>query len=70
MRPRAVNSPREMTGSDASALQQATHPDLLTVAAIAIVATVIGDLIHEGPGHGGMCSGHGRDATGALYCAL
>ncbi|MCU1300997.1 MAG: hypothetical protein JWQ87_1281 [Candidatus Sulfotelmatobacter sp.] len=32
-----------------------THPDLVTVAAIAIVATVIANLIHEGLGHGGMC---------------
>ncbi len=29
--------------------------DLLTIAAIAIVATVIADFIHEGLGHGGMC---------------
>ena len=34
---------------------EATRPDLLTIAAIAIVATVIGDFIHEGLGHGGMC---------------
>jgi hypothetical protein len=36
-------------------LPKATKPDLLTIAAIAIVATVIGDLIHEGLGHGGLC---------------
>src|SRR5579864_2992199 len=34
---------------------ESTKPDLLTVAAIAIVATVITDFIHEGLGHGGMC---------------
>jgi hypothetical protein len=35
--------------------RQATEPDLLTIAAIAIVATVVGNIIHEGLGHGGMC---------------
>ena len=35
--------------------REATKPDLLTVAAIAIVATVIANFIHEGFGHGGMC---------------
>jgi len=34
---------------------KATQPDLLTVAAIATIATVVADLIHEGLGHGGMC---------------
>jgi hypothetical protein len=34
---------------------EATGPDLLTIAAMAIVATVIADFIHEGLGHGGMC---------------
>ena len=33
---------------------EATKPDLLTIAAIAIVATVIADFIHEALGHGGM----------------
>lgn len=36
-------------------LRGATKPDLLTVAAITIAAAVIGDFIHEGLGHGGMC---------------
>jgi hypothetical protein len=36
-------------------LPEAIKPDLLTIAAIAIVATVIADFIHEGIGHGGMC---------------
>ncbi len=40
---------------NSSYLPAATQPDLLTVVAIAIVATVIADLIHEGVGHGGMC---------------
>jgi hypothetical protein len=35
--------------------REATKPDLLTIAAIAIVATVIANFIHEGLGHGGMC---------------
>jgi len=30
-------------------------PDTLTIIAIAIVATVIGDVLHEGGGHGGAC---------------
>ena len=34
---------------------EATKPDLLTIAAIAIVATVTANFIHEGLGHGGMC---------------
>ena len=32
-----------------------TKPDLLTLAAIAIAATVITNFLHEGLGHGGMC---------------
>ena len=36
-------------------LPEATKPDLLTIAAIAIVASVIADFIHEGLGHGVMC---------------
>ena len=51
----AVNSARPITGSDASTLQKTTQPDLLTIAAIAICATVIGNFIHEGIGHGGVC---------------
>ena len=30
-------------------------PDNLTIIAIAIVATVIADVLHEGAGHGGAC---------------
>ena len=51
--------------SNPSPLPEATKPDLLTVAAIAIVATVIADFIHEGLGHGGMCI-----ATGGRPLAL
>ena len=36
-------------------LPEATKPALLTIAAIAIVATVIANFIHEGLGHGGIC---------------
>jgi hypothetical protein len=42
-----------------------TKPDFLTIAAIAIAATVIANLIHEGLGHGGMCI-----ATGGHPLAL
>jgi hypothetical protein len=45
----------EITGSNPSTLREATQPDLLTIAAIAIVASVIANVIHEGLGHGGMC---------------
>ena len=41
--------------SGPSRLPEVTKPDRLTIAAIAIVATVIADFIHEGLGHGGMC---------------
>ena len=34
--------------------REATKPDLLIIAAIATVAEVITDFIHEGLGHGGM----------------
>ncbi len=42
--------------------REATKPDLLTIAAIAIVATVITNFIHEGLGHGGMCVATGGQA--------
>jgi hypothetical protein len=48
----AVNDVKDATAeSSPPRLPEATKPDLLTVAAIAIVATVF----HEGLGHGGMC---------------
>lgn len=55
----AVNPARDITESNPSPLHAATHPDLFTIAAIAMVATVIADLIHEGLGHGGMCAATG-----------
>jgi len=48
-------------------LREATKPDLLTIAAITIAATVIADFIHEGLGHGGMCVATGGRAAGALH---
>ncbi len=44
-----------MTEFNPPTLHEATQRDLLTIAAIAIIATVITDVIHEGLGHGGMC---------------
>ena len=61
----AVNAARDITGSSPSTLHAATQPDRLTIAAIAIAATVIADVIHEGLGHGGMCA-----ATGGQPLAL
>jgi hypothetical protein len=43
------------TESSPQRLPEATKTDLLTIVAIAVVATVIVDFIHEGLGHGGMC---------------
>jgi hypothetical protein len=56
---------RDLPESNRSTLHGTTQPDLLTIAAIAIAATVIADLIHEGLGHGGMCM-----ATGLQPLAL
>jgi len=39
-----------------------TQPDLLTIAAIAVVASVIANVIHEALGHGGMCLATGGQA--------
>jgi hypothetical protein len=61
----AVNAARDITGTHPSTLHAATQPHLLTIAAIAIVATAIADVIHEGLGHGGMCA-----ATGGQPLAL
>jgi hypothetical protein len=56
MRRMAANGASGATGaSSPQRFCEETKPDLLTIAAIAIVATVIGDFIHEGIGHGGMC---------------
>jgi hypothetical protein len=59
MQPMAVNAAKDIPGSNASTFHEATQPDLLTIAAIAIAATVIADFIHEGIGHGGMCAATG-----------
>jgi hypothetical protein len=56
MRRMVANAAKDATAeSGPPSLREPTHPDLLTVAAITIVATVIADIIHEGLGHGGMC---------------
>jgi len=55
MRFMAVNSVTDVTGSTPPKLHKATQPDLSTIIAVAIAATVITDFIHEGLGHGGMC---------------
>jgi hypothetical protein len=57
----STNVARDATAESNPACEP-THPDLLTVAAIAIAATVIADLIHEGLGHGGMCVATGGRA--------
>jgi hypothetical protein len=56
MRRMPVNAAADMTGPHPSTLRRATQPDSWTIAASAIVASVIGDVIHEGLGHGGMCA--------------
>jgi hypothetical protein len=66
----AVKAARDMSGPTPSTVHRATQPDLLTIAAIAIIATVIGDVIHEGLGHGGMSAAMGGHPLAAFYCAL
>ncbi len=46
-----------MSPSDTHALspRPGAAPDLLTLAAVAAVAVVIGDILHEAVGHGGAC---------------
>ena len=62
----AANDVKDATAeSSPPCLPEATKPDLLTIAAIAIVATAITDFIHEGLGHGGLCV-----ATGAQPLVL
>jgi hypothetical protein len=52
----AVNAAKDATAeSSPPRLRETTKPDLLTIAAITIAATVLADVIHEGLGHGGMC---------------
>jgi hypothetical protein len=61
----AVNAAGDIAGPNPSTLRAATQPDLWTIAAIAVAATVIADVIHEGLGHGGLCA-----ATGGQPLAL
>jgi hypothetical protein len=51
----AANASQNATAESTPRFREAHQPDLLTIAAIAIAATVITDFIHEGLGHGGMC---------------
>lgn len=44
------------------AVNTETQPDLWTVAAIAVIASVMANVIHEGLGHGGMCVATGGQA--------
>jgi hypothetical protein len=63
MRRMAANGAKDATDlSSPPSLREATKPDLLTIVAIAITATVIADFIHEGLGHGGMCVATGGRA--------
>jgi hypothetical protein len=62
-----VNADAGLTGSNPSSnlsslRAPATQPHLLTVAAIAVVASVMANVIHEGLGHGGMCVATGGQA--------
>jgi hypothetical protein len=65
----AVNADAGLTGSNPSShpsnVQAAIRPDRLTIIAIAVAATVISNVIHEGLRHGGMCV-----ATGGQPLAL
>lgn len=51
----SVNAKHATTESNQPQPSEATKTDLLTIAALAIVAGVITNFIHEGLGHGGMC---------------
>jgi hypothetical protein len=61
----AANAKDATAESSPPRSRETTKPDLLTIAAIAIVAAVVADFIHEGLGHGGMCV-----ATGAWPLVL
>ena len=61
----AVNPTSEMGGPPPLPSLETGNPDLLTIAAIAVVATMITTVIHEALGHGGMCV-----ATGAQPMVL
>jgi hypothetical protein len=53
--PRMATIPSKDRTAESNPRREASQPDLLTIAAIAIAATVIADFIHEGLGHGGAC---------------
>ena len=48
--------------SNTSGAPAGTKPDLWTIAAIAVVASVMANVIHEGLGHGGVCVATGGRA--------
>jgi hypothetical protein len=60
-----VNAEAGRNESNPSTAHATTQPDFWTIAAIAVIATVIANVIHEGLGHGGMCV-----ATGGRALAL
>src|SRR3984893_10213085 len=51
----AGKTAKDATGESSAPRLRESKPDLLTIAAITIAATVIADFIHEALGHGGMC---------------
>jgi hypothetical protein len=51
----AVNAEAGRAGCNPPTAPKASRPDLLTIVAIAVVAGVVANVIHEGLGHGGMC---------------
>jgi hypothetical protein len=51
-----VSAAGDIAGPHPPTLRPVTHPAPWTIAAIAIVACVIANVIHEGLGHGGMCA--------------
>jgi hypothetical protein len=56
MQAMSANTTRDISGTHLPRkLSSAGKFDLLTICSLAIMATVITDVIHEGLGHGGMC---------------
>jgi hypothetical protein len=51
----ASNITTSESSSPVSGSPRGGSPDTLTIIAIAIVATVVADVLHEGAGHGGAC---------------
>ena len=50
-----LDAQNDAEAGSAMATQLRAHPDLATVAAVAVVVDVSASLIHEGLGHGGAC---------------